>query len=658
LEAPMNGYQTLTTRRWPISYLVCNKLSIAPFLICAALILSPLSALAQAPFKLQTGLPIFSVNGEDVSAAEFGTSVALSGDGNTAIVGGPGDNAGAGAAWVFTRGSNSWIEQARLTPGTGGALMFGSSVALSSDGTAALVGAPNDNSGQGAVWFFTRSGSTWNPQGTLPVNGASGAAGIGMYLALSADGNSAIIAGPYDATGGAVWFFGRSGSTWTQQGKISGPVYSVAMSGDGNTAMIGSGSGSGALVYAQSGGVWSQQAALAGAGATRDSYQASAVALSGDGNTAVIGGDGDAGGNGDTRGTGAVWFFVRNQGVWSPLGNSAFVGSGYTGSSFQGYSVALSADGNTAFVGGPYDNQFNGAAWAYMRGSTDTWGPLGGKLVVSGTLGCDQGSAVALSADGGTAIIGGPGSDNVCSIGSAEVYMRPAIAISATPNPVVAGNSTTLTWSATGTNGSCVASGAWNGSKLASNTQTVIPPSAASYPQSFAYTLTCGVTGGGNTSNTAFVTVTGRSVIPIVFNPPFCNLACVERELGSAGTAKPYGQAAAQAGGGSNGVLVLTRSGTINAMDVRHERDHDITTITVSPGATVIVSGDLGNDVKIVKGAVDQSKFLDQLRTGVFGSAPWIKLAAGKQNANTKVVGAAFDKGKLGGLIVTGAAKP
>ena len=43
-----------------------------------------------------------------------GTSVSLSSDGNTAIVGGPGDD-GAGAAWVFTRSGEVWSQQAEAS---------------------------------------------------------------------------------------------------------------------------------------------------------------------------------------------------------------------------------------------------------------------------------------------------------------------------------------------------------------------------------------------------------------------------------------------------------------------------------------------------------------------------------------------------------------
>jgi hypothetical protein len=75
--------------------------------------------------------------------------VSLSGDGNTAIVGGVGDNATAGAAWVYTRSRGVWSQQGPKLVGTGatdsgfGILeLQGSSVSLSGDGNTAIVGGP------------------------------------------------------------------------------------------------------------------------------------------------------------------------------------------------------------------------------------------------------------------------------------------------------------------------------------------------------------------------------------------------------------------------------------------------------------------------------------------------------------------------------------
>jgi hypothetical protein len=82
------------------------------------------------------------------------------------------------------------------------------------------------------------------------------------------------------------------------------------------------------------------------------------------------------------------------------------VGSGAVGNAFQGQSVALSADGNTAIAGGVVDAN-SGAAWVWTR-SGGIWTQQGTKLAGSGAVGnANQGQSVALSADGNTAIVGG-----------------------------------------------------------------------------------------------------------------------------------------------------------------------------------------------------------------------------------------------------------
>ena len=103
----------------------------------------------------------------EIGEGEFGSSVALSADGNTALIGGPGDNKDVGAAWVFTRSGSTWTQQGEKLTGSGesGEGEFGSSVALSADGNTALIGGPATTPNVGAAWVFTRSGSTWTQQG-------------------------------------------------------------------------------------------------------------------------------------------------------------------------------------------------------------------------------------------------------------------------------------------------------------------------------------------------------------------------------------------------------------------------------------------------------------------------------------------------------------
>ena len=91
---------------------------------------------------------------------------------------------------------------------------------------------------------------------------------------------------------------------------------------------------------------------------------------------------------------------------------SKLVGAGAVGNAEQGFSVAISADGNTAIVGGLNDNGFVGAAWVYTR-LGGVWSQQGSKLVGTGAVGnAQQGSSVAISGDGNTAIVGGHGDNN------------------------------------------------------------------------------------------------------------------------------------------------------------------------------------------------------------------------------------------------------
>jgi hypothetical protein len=169
----------------------------------------------------QQGAKLTPKSGEEIGEGLFGYYMALSSDGNTVLISGASDNNYVGAAGVFTRAGAVWTQQgAKLTAKSGeeiGAGLFGVSVALSSDGNTALIGGPNDNNKVGAAWVFTRSGAVWTQQGTkLTAKSGEeiGAANFGFSVALSADANIALIAGPNDNTPagqsvgvGAAWVF-------------------------------------------------------------------------------------------------------------------------------------------------------------------------------------------------------------------------------------------------------------------------------------------------------------------------------------------------------------------------------------------------------------------------------------------------------------------
>jgi lipocalin len=351
---------------WPLS----PRLFRASVLFLATLLFSSQMALAQFT---QQGPKL--VGTDAVGAAQQGFSVALSADGNTATVGGPGDNSGAGAAWVFTRSGRAWTSRKLVGTGAVGPARQGFSVALSGDGNTAIVGGLDDNSGAGAAWIFTRNGGIWSQQGSKLVGtGAATMAGQGSSVALSADGNTAIVGGPGD--GGAVWIYTRSGGAWSQQGSK-----------------------------------------LVGTGAVGTAGQGISVALSADGNTAIVGGPQDA------SYIGAAWVYTRSGGVWSQQGRKlAAINAGTAAG--QGWSVALSADGNTAIVGGP--NGQTGAAWVYTR-NDGVWSQQGGKLLAN-----DAAGPRASARPGSTPAAGVSGASRA---GSWSAQTRSETLSKATPSP-------------------------------------------------------------------------------------------------------------------------------------------------------------------------------------------------------------------------------
>ena len=319
--------------------------------------------------------------------------------------------------------------------GTGeiGASEFGNSLALSAKAGTALVGGRNDRSligaleglsvqsqALGAAWVFTRSGSVWRQQGKkLTAKGERGPGGFGNSVALSADGAIALIGGPSGYGGvGAAWVFTRLGSTWSQQvrliprgiskttGYVSDPTgfgASVALSADGKTALVGgpaADGGSGAAwIFTRSGSTWKQETRLAGSGESGNGQFGESVSLSAAGDTARVGGPFD------DNGVGAVWVFHRSESAWKQEG-SKLTARGEGGFARFGYGATLSAAGTTALIGAPVDRNGVGAAWLFTR-SGSSWRQRD-KLTARDEVGPGQfGDSVALSSAGTTALIGG-----------------------------------------------------------------------------------------------------------------------------------------------------------------------------------------------------------------------------------------------------------
>jgi hypothetical protein len=158
-----------------------------------------------------------------------------------------------------------------------------------------------------------------------------------------------------------------------------------------------------AWIFTATGNGWSSPSRHVGTSGSGSGLQGSSVSISADGNIAIVGG------SGDNILKGALWVFTRQSGTWYQQGGK-ITGTNLSGASRLGGSVSLSADGSVAIAGGYGDNGNRGAFWAFRR-TANTWIQQDGKVSGTGATGNAQrqGSSVALSATGGTALIGGPG---------------------------------------------------------------------------------------------------------------------------------------------------------------------------------------------------------------------------------------------------------
>jgi photosystem II stability/assembly factor-like uncharacterized protein len=328
--------------------------------------------------------PEQKVSSDDgVTDDQFGWTVVFAG--TTAFVGAPnatvGGNAGQGAVYVFTNKNGTWVQTQKLTTDDGAAGdAFGISIAVS--GSTALIGAPNTNTFQGSAYVFTLSGSNWSQAQKLTADDGAQFNQFGWSVVL--ENNTAMIGSIGATVGqnssqGAVYVFSQSGGTWSQTQKFSsndgvtGDSFGWAVALDGNTAFVGTGfvtvNGNefqgAAYFFDGSTGTWTQIQKVTASNGEAFDFFGLAVALVG--NTALVGADGA--GSDPFSNEGVTYAFTNSGGTWSET-QQLLADDGQSSDSF-GESVAF--DGNTALIGAPGVNNFQGAAYVFdFSGGTFT----------------------------------------------------------------------------------------------------------------------------------------------------------------------------------------------------------------------------------------------------------------------------------------------
>lgn len=361
----------------------------------------------------------------------FARALSVSADGSTALVGLPGNGSDKGHAAVYTEAGGSWTQTASLVGAdTVSGDSFGQTVSLSGDGATALVGAPGADGGVGESYVFVDVAGVWQQSAELiDPDGAGSRAvqrGFGTSVALSSDASAAIIGAPISDAGGngygAAFVFGDVGGQWQSTAKVSHPGAfgsSVSMSGDGSSAAIGAplhnqGIGA-AFVYTDVAGTWTRTSRFVRKRVCSfNDHFGDAVALSADGATVAVGEDAHGNYSGETQG--AVHLYSDSSGTW----RDGKVVEGTSANGLFGWSVGLSADGTSLAVGAPAQSTAQGGAFVF---TLEAGGWHRTQLATSDGGPSDRlGDAIAISADGATVVAGAPGTDQ--DLGAAYVFSR------------------------------------------------------------------------------------------------------------------------------------------------------------------------------------------------------------------------------------------
>ena len=232
------------------------------------------------PYIAPLPTPVATFTG--ASSYEYlGSSVALSTDGRTALMGAPYAVDGHGAAYVYSEAGGTWSNTPAASFTTSSSEEhLGGSVALSADGQVALVGAPGASSGNGVTSVYSEAGGTWSTTPAATFSGSSSEE-LGYSVALSASGEAALVGAPYAEAdeNGAAYLYSAPTVTVDVSGSqtygSSSPIFSYTDDAPSGLTV------SGTLTCTTVDGGTSIRASLAAGTHTLDGSSCSGLSLSG-----------------------------------------------------------------------------------------------------------------------------------------------------------------------------------------------------------------------------------------------------------------------------------------------------------------------------------------------------------------------------------------
>ncbi len=299
---------------------------------------------------------------DSVAGDQFGSAVAFASSSNgqsELLVGAQGKNSSAGVVYVFIRSGASWLQLQELTaldskPND----LFGWDVKVS--GSSLLIIAPGKASNAGAAYVFVRSGELWIQQAEL--NASDGAAGDSFGNTGAISGSTVVVGAPFkNSNSGAVYVFSRTGGTWSQQHELTTPDPAAFYFGRfvvaaGSTVLVdAAGLGGGvAYVFTQTGAAFSLLQRLQASDKVPNEQFGSAMAI--EDSSLVLGA------SGKNSFTGAAYVFTLGDAGWTQ--QAELTPSDGAAGDYFGLYVAVS--GPTVLVGAPF-HAGTGAAYVFTH---------------------------------------------------------------------------------------------------------------------------------------------------------------------------------------------------------------------------------------------------------------------------------------------------
>lgn len=302
----------------------------------------------------------------------FGTSVCISTTGNIAIVGATGDEDDKGSAYIFYYDGAKWTETFKLLASDGNkGDQFGSSVAVSDDGITAIVGARYHNAQVGAAYIYTKVGNNWAQQSKLilPTDILDRSC-FGGSVSISKNGNTVVVGNDTHIVNrnATAYVYTRTGTSWSSPQTLSpnanGPV-SVHINDDGNVVVIGAyrnkNKGS-VYVFKKISNVWTQTDIINPNDLLDNDEFGISVGVANDGNVIVIGA------NGTNNDIGATYVYTKINNTYIKTNiNEPDISSG---KNYLGTSVSISGNGKR-ILSGASSNNITGSVFVYDN--TNTW---------------------------------------------------------------------------------------------------------------------------------------------------------------------------------------------------------------------------------------------------------------------------------------------